>query len=148
MRGKILLGVTLCVLGLTAQGCKADNDKSSGSEDKAEVKLGVLNISPENDQLVFQYYSPETGKPVVVTEPDKVPEGSRKNVMIMFSGDARERLPAQALVLADLDNVDEETGRYSARIVNRYDSRFASLPTAQGTATERGVGITLYTAPG
>ena len=87
---------------------------------------------------------------MVVTDIGEIPEAQRANVMVLYSGERRERLTARALALVDLTAPGDD-GRYPVRLVNRWDFSPKGLETSEGqgaqvaTASEP---VVLYTAPG
>jgi glutaredoxin 3 len=115
-----------------------------------EIDLEGLEVAPDDEDVVFQYVDPASGKPVAVTDIEKIPEGQRANVMVLYSGERRDRLTARALALVDLDNPDED-GKYPVRLVNRWDFEPSGLKTPAGKGAAlapTGGGVVLYTAPG
>lgn len=115
-----------------------------------EIDLEGLEVSAADDDVVFQYIDPASGKPVVATDIDKIPEAQRTNVMVLYSGERRERLTARALALVDLTAPGDD-GRYPVRLVNRWDFSPPGLEKSEGQGAQLATAsdtVVLYTAPG
>jgi glutaredoxin len=144
---RIAIFVACCVL-------VACNDRTVERPDPGppvdEIDLEGLEVSPDDDDVVFQYVDPASGKPVAVTDIEKIPEAQRETVMVLYSGERRDRLTARALALADLTAPGED-GRYPVRLVNRWDFEPSGLKAPAGAGAQvlsTGDGVVLYTAPG
>jgi len=141
----------LFVLVLTLSACRdREVERPDPGPPVEEIDLDGLEVSPDDDDVVFQYVDPATGKPVAVTKIDEIPEGQRKNVMVLYSGERRDRLTSRALALADLTAPGDD-GRYPVRLVNRWGLGPSGLKTREGkgaqVASSTGV-VVLYAAPG
>jgi glutaredoxin 3 len=140
----LLIGLTLSLAG-----CQ-DKDRGQAKQTQLDaVSLAEIKVSQDDTELVYQYYN-QQGEPVVVTKAEDVPEDSRENVMVLFSGPRRAKLPAKALVLADLTRTDD-AGSHPFRLVNRYQFKPANYMKVDALAPqgwEMGEGIQLFTAPG
>ncbi len=115
-----------------------------------EIDLEGLEVAPGDEDVVFQYVDPVSGKPMAVTDIEKIPEGQRENVMVLYSGERRDRLTARALALVDLTTPGED-GKYSVRLVNRWDFEPSGLKTPEGKGAQLGStseSVVIYTAPG
>ena len=115
-----------------------------------EIDLNGLQVSADDGDVVFQYMDPASGKPVAVTDIEEIPEGQRENVMVLFSGERRGRLPARALALVDLTAPGDD-GRFPVRLVNRWEFKPAGLKGRAGKGAQVGLGtdrVVLYIAPG
>ncbi|MFH1531233.1 MAG: glutaredoxin family protein [Pseudomonadota bacterium] len=142
------------ILGAIILALVACNDRTVERPDPGppveEIDLDGLEVDPDDEDVVFQYVDPVTGKSVVATKIEEIPEGQRENVMVLYSGERRDRLTARALALVDLTAPGED-GRYPVRLVNRWEFTPSGLKTTEGkgaqlaSATE---GVVLYTAPG
>jgi len=115
-----------------------------------EIDLDGLQVAADDDDVVFQYIDPASGKPVAVTDVEEIPEGQRENVMVLYSGERRGRLPARALALVDLTAPGDD-GRFPVRLVNRWEFTPAGLKSREGEGAQAAPGtdrVVLYTAPG
>ncbi len=139
------------VFTLTLVAC---NDRTVERPDPGppveEIDLEGLEVSADDEDVVFQYVDPVSGEPVVVADIEMIPEDQRENVMVLYSGERRDRLTARALALVDLTAPGDD-GKYPVRLVNRWDFKPSGLKTAAGMGAQLASsagGVVLYTAPG
>ena len=138
--------VFMVVIGLLA-GCENRGTSRPRPDIKSleTVSLESLQITPGDDGVAFQYFKPGSAKAVAVTDPAKIPEKLRTNVIVLYRDDRRDQLPAKALVLADLTQLED--GAHPIRIVNRYEHR-SPAPAASPAPQAGQNDVLLYTAPG
>lgn len=137
----------LAVALLLAASC-GDDARQAPKRTFQDVDPDGIKAKPGDPDLVYQYYDDEC-RPHVATDPAKIPEKNKKNVMLMFSGERRKAIPADALVLADLTSL-KQGGCYDVKVVNRFSWRPAGMaqPQAESKTTSLGGQVALYTAPG
>ena len=146
--------MTSLILGITVLSLVACNDRTIERPDQGppveEIDLAGLEVTAEDEDVVFQYVDPVSGKPVAVTDIEKVPEAQRETVMVLYSGERRDRLTARALALVDLTSPDGD-GNYRVRLVNRWEFKPSGLKAPEGKGAQVASdhdGVVLYTAPG
>lgn len=142
--------IILAILVLAASCHERTVERPDPGPPVEEIDLEGLEVSPDDDDVVFLYVDPASGKPVAVTDIEKIPEAQRETVMVLYSGERRDRLTARALALVDLTAPGED-GRYPVRLVNRWDFGPKGLagPAGKGAQVSTATGgVVLYTAPG
>ncbi len=143
-------GIIFAVLFLAAGWNDRAVERPDPGPPVDEIDLNGLEVAPGDEDVVFQYVDPASGKPVAVTDIEEIPESQLANVMVMYSGERRERLTARALALVDLTTPGED-GKFSVRLVNRWDFKPSGLKTPEGKGAQlasSGGDVVLYTAPG
>jgi glutaredoxin 3 len=114
----------------SCKGSTPSGDVGTAQQDlrTTHVPMAAFVVRAGDDNLVFQYFD-AGGKIHATPDLSMIPDDRRTNVIVLSKALQKGDLPADQIVVANLEAPDRE-GNYPFRLVSRYEGAFAPAATA------------------